>query len=129
VRSSARLILFALLCLSCGYSLSRIGSKAETLPATSIQATNRPNFEIRLIGLPNGLYDNIRFSTSRGEAWIQIGTKWEKIPETGPVPAGDYDIQLALLPNSNHAAIRIERTTGKSWYRANGRWNEIPEPK
>ena len=129
MRSSSRLALFVLLSISCGYSLSRIVSKAESMPTTAVQSANRPNFEIRLIGLPNGLYDNIRFNTTRGEAWIQIGTKWEKIPETGPVPTGDYDIQLALLPNSNHAAIRIERTTGKTWYRANGKWNEIPEPK
>jgi hypothetical protein len=129
VRSLIRLVLLALLCISCGYLLSRINSMAETAPPTAVQTANRPNFEIRLIGLPNGLYDNIRFNTSKGEAWIQMGTKWEKIPETGPVPVGDYDIQLALLPNNSHAAIRIERTTGKSWYRANSKWNEIPEPK
>ena len=129
MKISGRFALFILLSVSCGYWLSRIGSKAETLTASAVQSNSRPNFEIRLIGLPSNLYDNIRFHTSRGEAWIQIGTKWEKIQETGPAPIGDYDIHLEPLPNGNHAAIRIERTTGKSWYHANRKWNEIPEPK
>lgn len=129
MRSWVRFGLLALLCVVCGWSLAGVSSWAGGAQTQRGDAFRRGNFEIRLLSQPNGLYDNIRFDTTRGDAWIQIGTKWEKIPETGRVPIGDYDIHLAPLPNNNHAAIRIDRTSGKTWYRADGKWNEIPEPR
>src|SRR5438105_4232624 len=53
-------------------------------------------------------FEAIRFKVKTGEAWRIAGDKFEKLPETGPVPAGDYDVFLVAVED-DWMAFRIDR--------------------
>jgi len=101
------------------YVVSETGSVAA-VPA-------HPNYELRVMRRGK-VFECFRFSPEKGEAWRELNDKWEKIPESGAVPAGDYDIVLTPMADETFAAHRIDRRSGKSWYYTH-KWNEIVEPK
>jgi hypothetical protein len=85
---------------------SALAQKAEPMPPAKGK-----QFELRPKGGGAALWA-IRFNVTTGESWMIAGGEAAKIPESGPVPAGDYDV----LIDKDSPALRIDRGTGATWY-------------
>jgi hypothetical protein len=90
-------------------------------------AQGRKGYELRLIRVGN-TFQSIRFKTETGESWIIVVNKYEKLPENGPVPPGDYDVTL-ITDGVIFMAFRIDRRTGATWQLKNRQWVKVKEPE
>jgi hypothetical protein len=86
----------------------------------------RPAYEMRMLQMGD-TYQGIRFKPATGEAWQIVRDRWEKLPETGPVPAGDYDLML-IPAKDTLVAIRFDRATGATWMLQSRKWSAFQEP-
>ncbi len=90
-------------------------------------------YGIRQVRAGNGHREAIRFNRKSGEAWTNWTTSspaWVKVPESGPVPPGDYDV--LLLPgveNDSVWVMRFDAKSGKTWNYGSKGWEEFSEPK
>lgn len=98
-----------------------VAQKADPMPAQK-----RKEHELRIIRVGN-TFQGVRFKTATGEAWMMVGDKFEKLAESGPVPAGDYDITL-VTDDTNWMAFRIDHATGATWQLRNNKWVKVKEP-
>lgn len=110
------------------------GNKQAAVAAPNPQASVRPRYELRLLPFET-TWATIRFNVETGEAVLcrsgGTGRHFEKLPEQGRIPVGDYDIKMApLAPNGWHgfSTVRIERNTGRTWALIDAKWEAIPEP-
>lgn len=99
----------------------------EPKPGLKIEPKMRRDYELRIIRVGN-TFQGLRFRNSTGESWMLVTDKFEKIPETGFVPAGDYEITL-ITDDNNWMAFRIDRLTGATWQLKNRQWNKMKEPE
>ena len=83
-------------------------------------------FELRIIRLGNS-FQAIRFNVSTGESWVMAGEKYDKIPETGPVPVGNYEV-IMVADDANWMAFRIDRQSGTTWQLRGNKWLKLKEP-
>ena len=83
-------------------------------------------YELRLIRVGN-TFQAVRFKVRTGEAWTMSGDRYKPIPETGPVPAGDYDITL-VTDDVNWMAFRIDRVSGATGQMRGNKWVPVKEP-
>lgn len=118
--------------LVCLFGLLAAVSVAAMSPAPAPKAERPPDqprkdYELRLIRVGN-TFQGLRFKVSTGEAWILAVDKYEKLPETGPVPVGDYEITL-VTDDNNWMAFRIDRLTGATWQLRNRQWIKMKEPE
>jgi hypothetical protein len=116
-----RRLLLVVLFLLAGMASAAPPEKADPAPAKG------KRHELRLIRVGN-TFQSIRFNVSTGEAWTIAGDKFEKVPETTPVPAGDYDVTL-VTDDTNWMAFRIERVSGSTWQMRGNKWLKIKEPE
>ena len=89
-------------------------------------AAKGKEYELRLVRVGN-TFQSVRFKVRSGEAWTMNGDRYTKIPETGPVPAGDYDVTL-VTDDTNWMAFRIDRVSGTTWQLRNNKWVPVKEP-
>src|SRR5262249_39083261 len=82
--------LAAMVCLACWLAAGTpaFAQKAEPAPAKAAKV-----YELRMIRVGD-MYEAIRFKVATGESWLAEGGKWEKIPETGDVAAGDFEVTM-----------------------------------
>jgi hypothetical protein len=73
-------------------------------------------------------FQGIRFKVGTGESWTMATDRFEKVPETGPVPPGHYDINL-VTDDSNWIAFRIDRRSGATWLLRGNKWLQVKEPE
>jgi hypothetical protein len=97
-------------------------TKTEPMPAAKGK-----QFELRLIRVGK-TFQSIRFNVSTGETWTIVEDKYEKVPETGPLPAGDYDVTL-VTDDSDWMAFRIDRVSGTTWQLRGNKWVKVKEPE
>lgn len=97
-------------------------------PQASAQKPDPPrkDYELRVIRVANS-FQAVRFKNSTGESWVMVADRYDKIPETGNVPAGDYDISL-ITDDTNWMAFRIDRLSGATWQLRDNKWNKVKEP-
>ena len=110
-----------------GWLLAQMGTGLRPVHAQG-KAEAR-NFEIRHLSLKNGNREIVRFSPTKGDAWLYTNNQWEKLPEAGPVPSGDYEMVLAEAVNNAFWATRFERNTGRAWNLSGGKWFDIAEKR
>jgi hypothetical protein len=122
-----RPILIGLLVLLGAALAAPLRQPAAAQKGEAAPAQKRADYELRIIRVGN-TFQGVRFKVSSGEAWLMAGSKYEKIPETGPIPAGDYDIAL-ITDDTNWMAFRIDRLTGATWQLRNNKWNKVKEPE
>jgi hypothetical protein len=84
------------------------------------------NFEMRTVRVGN-TFQGIRFKPATGETWLINGRMWDKIEETGAVPAGDYDIFM-VATEQDFTAFRFDHLTGATWHLQNRKWVKVQEP-
>src|SRR5262245_22075439 len=105
------------ICLSVLLGSASLGGPARSQPAAQKPepppAHKGKGFELRVIRLGN-TFQALRLNVRTGESWTIAGDQYEKVPETGPVPAGDYDVTL-VTDDTNWMAFRIDRLTGATW--------------
>jgi hypothetical protein len=116
-------VLFGAACLG-GASLLPLAAAQKPDPPPALKGKA---YELRLIRLGN-TFQALRFHARTGESWSMVGERYEKIPETGPVPAGDYDVTL-VSDDMNWMAFRIDRVSGATWQLRGNRWNRVNEPE
>jgi hypothetical protein len=87
----------------------------------------RSEYELRLIRVGN-TFQGIRFKSTTGETWRMDGDRFEKIPESGPIPAGDYEVTL-VTDDTNWMAFRIDRVSGATWQMRGNKWHKVKEPE
>src|ERR1043166_4228435 len=92
------------------------------------QLDKAKNFEVRIVKVGDS-YQAIRIRIRTGETWTAEGTKWLKIADAGPIPAGDYDV-LLVATEKDYSAIRYDRVSGSSWLlRGGDKWVKMTEPE
>jgi hypothetical protein len=89
-------------------------------------AAQKKGYELRIIRVGN-TFQGIRFNVRTGESWTLSGDRFEKLPETTPVPAGEYEVTL-ITDDTNWMAFRIDRRTGATWQMRGNRWVQFKEP-
>jgi hypothetical protein len=103
-------------------------------PATALKADPPPakvkekEYDLRVIRLGKGLAA-IRYKVATGETWGLSGEKYDKLPESGVVPAGDYEVTLLTTDDTNFLAWRIDRQSGATWQLTDGKWVKVKEPE
>ncbi len=117
-RLAPAISLLALLCL--------LDAAAPTASAQPEKPADKERFELRIIRVGN-TFQGLRFKTTTGESWQLVVDKFEKVPETGPVPPGEYEIKL-VTDDNDWTAFRIERKTGLTWQLKNRKWVKFKEP-
>jgi hypothetical protein len=118
------LVIVAVLCMWGTTPLSRpaAAQKPETPPAQK----KGNDYELRIVRVGN-TFQGIRFMVSTGESWTMVLDRFEKVPETGPVPAGSYDITL-VTDDKEWMAFRIDRNSGATWHMRGNKWHKVKEP-
>jgi hypothetical protein len=134
MRRSILIGLFALLGIACACGVGLNSPAALAQKAEPMPPAKGKQFELRLIR-DGDTIRSIRFNVTTGESWMMVDDdpkyeKYEKVPETGAVSAGDYDVQLV---HDGHIwlAFRIDRVTGTTWQlrpRFNLKWVKVKEP-
>jgi hypothetical protein len=94
--------------------------------AAAQQPADKDRYELRVIRVGN-TFQGLRFKTQSGESWQLVVDKYEKIPETGPVAAGDFEITL-VTDDNDWTAFRIDRKSGVTWQLKNRKWVKFKEP-
>ena len=125
MRTFLRFVGLAVLVCGAG-SDSRWGGRAAGQEADRAAAPARKGYELRMLGVGN-TYQGMRFKLATGETWQIAGGRWLKIPEAGPLPAGDYDV-LLIPAGESFLAVRIDRSGGATWLFQARRWNRVGEP-
>lgn len=114
--------------LVCGVCLAVAGPAA---PAEKDKPAPPPaagkNYDLRTARVGNTL-QAVRFKPATGQTWQLGAGGWEKIPETGKVPPGDYEVVL-VATDTDFTALRFDRTTGATWHLKGRKWVAVPEPK
>jgi hypothetical protein len=124
MRHSLPIYRFVFLGLACPWGLVLL---AEPTPAQDGKAPAEDRtYELRLIRVGN-TFHAIRFKVATGESWVMNGDKYDKVPETGPVPPGNYDIRL-ITDDKNWMAFRIDRRSGLTWQMQGDKWKKVKEP-
>jgi hypothetical protein len=97
-------------------------------PVQAQAAAGGKVYEIRQVRLGNGNREAMRIHITKGEAW-RLGEKaWEKVPEAGTLPAGNYDLLMMEGADKNtFYALRFDHTSGKAWNLAQGKWAEVQD--
>lgn len=90
-------------------------------------ARGRQGFELRHLRLGDSLHV-VRFHRGSGAAWRIERDSYERLAETGPVPAGDYDITL-MATDTNWMAFRLEADSGAYWLFRKNQWDKVTEPE
>jgi hypothetical protein len=126
MRRSTVLGLSVLLGIACTVGVGVLPRAALAQKAEPMPPAKGKQFELRLIRVGN-TFQSIRFNVITGESWRMAGDKYEKVPESGEVPAGDYDIQL-VTDDTDWMAFRIDRVSGTTWQMRGNKWIKVKEP-
>jgi hypothetical protein len=102
---------------------SAVAQKADP-PAAKAK---EKEYELRIIRVGN-TFQGIRFKVGTGETWLMNGDKYDKLPESGALPAGDYDVML-VTDDTNFIAFRIDRQSGATWQLRERKWVKMKEPE
>ena len=109
--------------------LIAFGLSSAVPPAPAQKAQQPPandRYEFRQIRVGKQ-FEVIRFKVKTGESWRIAGDKFEKLAETGPVPAGDYEVSLIAVED-DWMAFRIDRVSGTTWMLRQRQWIRLKEP-
>lgn len=90
-------------------------------------------FGLVMVELPDS-YEAVRWNRQTGEAWTihNNTTRWTRVKEPEPVPAGEFEVQMSTWKQNNtpyFASIRVDAANGKSWYLSKGQWLPLQEPE
>ncbi|MCI0461030.1 MAG: hypothetical protein L0Z62_29125 [Gemmataceae bacterium] len=120
----SRLFLAGLLVLVVPYAWgpSPILAQKQEGPA----AAKPREYELKIVRVGN-TFQGLRYKVRTGESWMLSGDRYEKVPETTPVPAGDYEVTL-ITDDTNWMAFRIDRVSGATWQLRGNRWVRFKEP-
>ena len=121
-RSGAVAIGLSLICMSATQFAS-----GQTL--VNPVAEPKKQYELRIIRVGD-TFRGIRFMPGSGETWKMAGDKWEALPESEKLPAGNYDVTL-IATGDKFIALRLNRNTGATWLLKDGAgaWSKIKEPQ
>jgi hypothetical protein len=98
---------------------------ADRLQGEGPARHNGSRYELRMTRVGDILHV-IRFEATTGQSAHIVDETYEKVPETGPVPIGDYDVSLISLDN-DWRGFRLNRTTGTAWSLENTQWRQVAE--
>ncbi len=104
------------------------GLMAQELRQTTEKQSHpaRPTYEMKILQIGD-TYQGVRFKPATGEAWQLARDRWEALPESGPVPAGDYDV-LMITAGDRLVVVRFDRATGGTWMLRSRKWSPFQEP-
>jgi hypothetical protein len=127
MRRTSYLFLLGIACLACGWPALGPQGPASAQNAATGPARGHKDYELQATRAGDTI-QAIRFKPATGEAWLFVLDKWSPIPESGPVPPGDFEVTMAAR-DRDFTAFRLDHRTGVTWLLNRGRWVRLKEPE